>query len=272
MRHGPDEAQVPHVPGAQTRDPAPAGPARPALSGGEMAEALNTVDWARTSLGATQDWSQSLRTTVELCLASRSPMMVVWGPEHVPLYNDALAPLMGPKHPAALRAALRGELPGDLGRRDGTAGGAPSTSGRESSYLEDLPVFFHRQVPRRGDVLDLLLESAAGRGRRVAGALHPAFESTGRVLAERRMRLLRDLATAGGLAVTLDEACRRIVEVLAAHPRDVPFSALYLLDDVAGDGRARGRPARRGGWGRRRAGGVPDRGRPDGCAPTRPGR
>ena len=49
-----------------------------------------------------QDWPQSLRTTVGLCLSSRAPMMVVWGPQHVQLYTDALAPLMGPKHPAAL--------------------------------------------------------------------------------------------------------------------------------------------------------------------------
>jgi hypothetical protein len=74
----------------------------PFVGGGVMGAAMAAFDWAQTPLGPVEDWPQSLRTTVNLCLTSRAPMMVVWGRQHIQLYNDALAPLMGPKHPSAL--------------------------------------------------------------------------------------------------------------------------------------------------------------------------
>lgn len=70
----------------------------------------------------------------------------------------------------------------------------------------------------------------------VAGALHPAVETTGHVLAERRMALLRDLATSVGQATGVRDACERAVAVLEDHPRDTPLSAVYLLDEVPGPG------------------------------------
>ena len=47
-------------------------------------------------------WPPSLRTTLSICLESRFPILIWWGPEFVMLYNDAYAPLIGSKHPVAL--------------------------------------------------------------------------------------------------------------------------------------------------------------------------
>lgn len=67
---------------------------------GEMAMRMRSHDWSKTSLGAVETWSQSLKTAVRIMLTSSQPMWVWWGEELLNLYNDAYRPIMGGKHPA----------------------------------------------------------------------------------------------------------------------------------------------------------------------------
>jgi len=43
-----------------------------------------------------------LRTLVRVMLSSRQPMFVAWGIDRTLIYNDAYAPMLGERHPAAL--------------------------------------------------------------------------------------------------------------------------------------------------------------------------
>ncbi len=52
-------------------------------------------------------WQQSLRTAVELAMACRFPMIVLWGDDLIQIYNDAYRDLMGSKHPIGLGQATR---------------------------------------------------------------------------------------------------------------------------------------------------------------------
>lgn len=106
----------------------------------------------------------------------------------------------------------------------------------ESTYLEDQPVSFHRRLPDEEMFWTFSWSPLEDEDGRIAGALHPAVETTGRVLAERRLGLLRDLALAAGTAVRAADACVRAVEALGAHRADVPFAGVYLLDAVPGLG------------------------------------
>jgi PAS domain S-box-containing protein len=68
----------------------------------KMAGMIRGYSWERTSLGPLTDWSQSLRTTVDLVLGSPMPMVILYGPDLVQIYNDAYSDVMGSKHPAGL--------------------------------------------------------------------------------------------------------------------------------------------------------------------------
>ncbi len=70
--------------------------------GGEAARLCRETNWAVTPLGPVEEWPQSLRTAVSLVLGSGFPMILVWGPELIQIYNEAYIPLIGRKHPAAL--------------------------------------------------------------------------------------------------------------------------------------------------------------------------
>ena len=66
-----------------------------------MGELIITHDWTATPIGAIEEWPHSLRTAVGICVTSRHPMVIWWGPQLVLIYNDAWVPILGPsKHPA----------------------------------------------------------------------------------------------------------------------------------------------------------------------------
>ena len=60
------------------------------------------MDWTATPLGPRLYWPLALRLALDLMLASRFPMCVIWGEERILLYNDGYAGILGPRHPAAL--------------------------------------------------------------------------------------------------------------------------------------------------------------------------
>ncbi|MBS7458589.1 PAS domain S-box protein [Coralloluteibacterium stylophorae] len=70
--------------------------------GGECGAVLRALDWAANPLGPPQAWPQSLKTLVGVAMDSSQPMLIVWGPEQITLYNDGYAAMCGERHPRAL--------------------------------------------------------------------------------------------------------------------------------------------------------------------------
>ena len=73
----------------------------------ETGRLLRQTDWAATPLGPIARWPQSLRVAVSICLNSRFPMFVWWGPALVNIYNDAYVPMLGQFHPQAFAKSAR---------------------------------------------------------------------------------------------------------------------------------------------------------------------
>lgn len=69
---------------------------------GEMVDRVRNFDWPATPLGPMDAWPAALRIAVGICMSSRFPMFVWWGPEFINIYNDAYVPYLGAKHPQAL--------------------------------------------------------------------------------------------------------------------------------------------------------------------------
>ncbi len=196
--------------------------------GGEMGALMRSLDWSATPLGAVGGWPQSLRTAVSICLASRFPMLIWWGPDLVMLYNDAYRPLIGTKHPVAM--GQRGEecfpeiwkvigpmLAGVLTRGDATWSEDQLLLLDRNGYVEECYFTFSYSPIR---------DESGGIG----GIFTAVTETTARVLGERRLLTLRALASAAAEARTAADACRRAVDVLTENPADLPFALLYLLD------------------------------------------
>lgn len=79
--------------------------------GGTTAGLVQNFDWSRTSLGPMSHWPQSLRTTVDIVLHSPIAMVLMWGPDHVMIYNDAYSAVAGARHPQTLGGTVPGIWP-----------------------------------------------------------------------------------------------------------------------------------------------------------------
>ena len=62
----------------------------PFPDGGELGALVRAKDWSATPLGPIDGWPQSLKTAVSIVLYCDFPMIVLWGPSLVQIYNDAL--------------------------------------------------------------------------------------------------------------------------------------------------------------------------------------
>ena len=69
---------------------------------GRWGERIRAFDWATTSLGPIPRWPPSLKTIVNLVLQSPVPLVTLWGPDGIMIYNDAYAVFAGARHPFLL--------------------------------------------------------------------------------------------------------------------------------------------------------------------------
>src|SRR3954451_7766947 len=77
------------------------------IDGGAMEHLSRAHDWSTTPLGPIDTWPQSLKTAIDICLASSEAASVLWGREQIQLYNDAYIAIAQDRHPAIIgRPAL----------------------------------------------------------------------------------------------------------------------------------------------------------------------
>jgi PAS domain S-box-containing protein len=198
--------------------------------GGEMGARMRAKDWRATPLGAPETWPQSIKTAISICLHSRFPILIWVGPELRQVYNDSFISFLGEaKHPVMLGATGReawAEVWDILGpmHEEVAAGRAVS--------VDDEQMFFARRLPREEVYVTFGYSPImAPDGRTVEGVFCACTETTAKVVGQRRLATLRDLAARPPELLTAEVACRYAAEVLHRNPRDIPFAAIYLLND-----------------------------------------
>ena len=193
----------------------------------EMANRMRAFDWAATDFGPVENWPAPLRIAVRLCLTSRFPILLWWGPNLCLLYNDAYLPwLTEAKHPRALgRAGYESwsEIWDVIGPMlDGVV------STRKASWSEDVELFYDRKVQKEEVYITWsFVPILAADGESVDGIFNPCVETTEKVIGARRLETLRRLAIRSGETRTVEEACKKAAVVLGENTRDIPFAAIY---------------------------------------------
>jgi PAS domain S-box-containing protein len=192
--------------------------------GGEMGALMRSLDWSKTQLGPVAQWPQSLKTSVSICLNSRFAIVIWWGPELLMLYNDAYRQIIASKHPAAL---------GNPGRecwREIWPTIAPMlesvmTHG-EATWSDDLLLLLERHGYAEECYFTFSYSPIRDESGGVAGVFTPVKETTEKVIGERRLRTLRDLAARAMAVQNEQDTWRAAAETLAENLWDIPFSIL----------------------------------------------
>ena len=154
---------------------------------GEVRSLARELDWSKSPLGPTTNWSPSLRTMARSMFDSPFPICLWSGPHYALVYNDAYRRILAAKHPAALGqpgSLVWAEIWEQLQPQfDGVrAGGAPI-------YFEDAPFVMARLEGGGTETawFNYSLSALRDEDGSVAAILNISPETTGRILLERRL-------------------------------------------------------------------------------------
>ena len=196
---------------------------------------MRNHDWAATPLGVPDRWPQSLKTVIRILLTSRYAMWMAWGEDLTFFCNDAYRPTLGVKQDWALGASSRkvwAEIWPDIGPRIDTV-----LQTGTATYDENLLLFLERSGFPEETYHTFSYSPLADDDGSIAGMLCVVTEDTERVIGERRLKLLRDLASQLSLARTEEETFEAF-RLQGRDMKDLPFTLIYLFDgDQTGSAR-----------------------------------
>ncbi|KAB2939958.1 MAG: PAS domain S-box protein [Hyphomicrobium sp.] len=151
----------------------------------EMKRRIEEFDWSSTPVGPMEAWPTSLKCAVDIITASPVPMVLLWGPQGIMIYNDGYAAFAGSRHPELLGMPIVEAWPeaADFNRRVLECG----LAGEALSFRDK-----HFSLGRRGTPEDVWtnLDYSPVRGEdgNPAGVLAIVVDTTPWVYAERAQR------------------------------------------------------------------------------------
>jgi signal transduction histidine kinase/DNA-binding response OmpR family regulator len=200
----------------------------------ELAALMRHVDWRHTPLGPADSWPQSVRTIIRMMLTSRYAMWMGWGPDLTFFYNDAYARMtLGVKHPWALGRPAREvwmEIWPEIGPRI-----AHVLATGEATWDEGLLLFLERSGFREETYHTFSYSPLHQDDGSIAGMFCVVTEETDRVMSERRLAVLRELASQLASSQSTADVWRSVERSLESDARDLPFTLTYLVNP---DGRS----------------------------------
>ena len=203
--------------------------------GGECGALMQATRWGETPLGPSLQWPRTLRTLIPIMLASRFAVRILWGPDLILLYNDAYRPVLGPrKHPAAMGRPIEQSYR-ELWHTVGPMFARVMKG--EAVALDDGILPLNRHGYLEECYFTLSYSPIRDEAAAIVGVLGVVHETTERVLAERRLVALRQLAADLADAETVEGACRSAGEALVRNGADVPFVLFYVVDDAQREAR-----------------------------------
>ncbi len=196
--------------------------------GGEVGALMEAIDWSQSPLGPVRSWPQSLRTAVSICLHSRFELFLWWGPELVVLYNDAYRQTLQRKHPWALG------IPGRVVWAEIWPVIGPMLENvmrtGEATWSTDLLLFLERYGYPEETYHTFSYSPIIDEQGQVAGVFTAVTQTTEKVISERQLALLHELAARAADARTWQDACEVSAESLATDPKDLCFALIYIFD------------------------------------------
>jgi GAF domain-containing protein len=194
----------------------------------EIARRMREFDWSLNPLGHPLIWPQNLKTSVRIMLTARQPMFVWWGDRLITLYNDGYAAFLWSKHPRALGEPASVVWPEIWDVVEPRVQFAMRRD--EGTYDEALPLIMHRKGYPEEVYATFSYSPIPDDQGEFGGILCPVTEETDRIIGERHLALLRELAAKTADARTVEDACTLAAEALSTDTSDLPFALIYIID------------------------------------------
>ena len=199
--------------------------------GGELGRLIREFDWSATPLGAFDTWPQSLKVALRIMLNSSQPIWIGWGKQLIYFYNDPYKSIIGGKHGWALGRPVKdvwSEIWSDIEPMLDMA-----MSGGRGTYVEEQLLVMERNGYPEETYYTFSYSPIPNDDGNAGGIICANTDDTPRVIGERQLALLRDLAADATRARTWQEVCARSAQALGTNARDLPFAMIYMADDIA---------------------------------------
>ncbi|CAN7643988.1 response regulator [Trinickia sp. LjRoot230] len=196
--------------------------------GGELGGLIRAFDWTSTPLGAPDGWPQNLKVALRIMLNSSQPMWIGWGKSLVYFYNDPYKSIIGGKHSWALGRPMKevwGEIWSDIEPMLDAA-----MNGGRGTYVEAQLLVMERNGYPEETYYTFSFSPIPNDDGAVGGIICANTDDTQRVMGERQLALLRELAAGTTHARTWQDACARSAQALATNARDLPFAMIYMAE------------------------------------------
>src|SRR5690242_4907353 len=180
--------------------------------GGELGALMRAHDWNATPLGPPERWPRSLRTAVRILLTSRQPFWLGWGPELTYFYNDPYKSIIGGKHPQALGQPFKvvwREIWDVVGPMADHVMGF-----NEGTYVEAQLLIMERHGYPEETYYTFSYSPVTDDDGGQAGLICANTDDTRRVIGERQLATLKDLAAGTAKALNRATACQLSVDAL----------------------------------------------------------
>ncbi|MFA6209604.1 MAG: ATP-binding protein [Candidatus Obscuribacterales bacterium] len=194
--------------------------------GGKVGALMRSIDWSSTGLGDVQSWSQALQLSISLCLNSRFPLILWWGPELLVLYNDPYTEHLQSKHPGALAKVGR-EVWGEIWPVIGPMLESVFTTG-EPTWSDDLLLLLRRNGFPEETYHTFSYSAIKDSEGKIVGVFTPVSETTERVIGARRLGTLKELSSSSR-AEKEEELCLNLAKSLNANSIDFPVWGLMRV-------------------------------------------
>ncbi|MFM0739296.1 response regulator [Paraburkholderia xenovorans] len=196
--------------------------------GGELGELIRAYDWTRTALGEPESWPQGLKIAIRIMLTSRQPIWIGWGDELLYFYNDPYKSIIGGKHPAMLGQPTHvvwREIWTEIEPLLSTA-----LNRAEGTFVEQKLLIMERNGFPEETYYTFSYSPIPGDDGEPGGIICANSDDTLRVVGERQLALLKELAAASPNGRNWREACELSMRALQSNPQDFPFALLYAAE------------------------------------------
>ncbi len=188
---------------------------------GELGDLIRGFDWSKTPLGPISGWPQSLKTITGTLLSSPIPIVLLWGPDGIMIYNHAYSGFAGSRHPALLGSEVRKGWPEVADFNDNVM--KVALGGGSLSY-RDQELTLHRKGRAEQVWMNLDYSPVLDESGSPAGVIAFVRETTDRVLAEKQLReaearllFLDTLGKAAAASTDADAVLAKTMRMLGEH-------------------------------------------------------
>jgi PAS domain S-box-containing protein len=192
---------------------------------------VRNFPWQDTSVGSIQSWPDALRQSVLSAMANPDPRLLLWGDDHIMIYNESCISMFAERHPRAL-GSRADDTWADIWSDMSPLIEYVQVEGR-GTRLNKLPLVMHRNGYPEDTYWSFNLIPVIGPQGSTVGVIDEFSEVTEHVVSDRRREAIVKINKAIASVNSVKELWFEFLEGLEACKDDIPYALLHTTHAAA---------------------------------------